>query len=71
MFSDTAVEIWSNSTMYISGCKKILDYNSRTIKLKCRGMTVTIEGEKLLIEVLVNSQISVKGVIKEVKYTDD
>lgn len=71
LVSDDEVEIHSNRYALISGCKKLTEYSDSKITIVMRGMTLTVTGEYLEPESLINGKMAIKGIIKEVRYECD
>ncbi len=71
LFGDDLIEIRSNNCALISGCRKMTDYNSNKVSMSFKNMRVEITGEGLEPESLLNGQMALKGVIKEVRYLDN
>lgn len=68
---NTVIEIHNSSCVLISGCDRIVDYKPNEIKLSSSKGIVIIKGERLRLEGLVNSQISIIGKIFCVELCDD
>ena len=71
VLSDDEIEIHSNSLALISGCRRLTEYTKHKITLTMKDMTVTISGEDLEPESLINGRMAVRGFICEVKYECD
>ena len=71
LLSDTVLEIHPTGIMYITGCRKITRYDRSTVELSFSDFSVSVNGQNLGIENLVNGQISVTGRIKAVEISDD
>ena len=71
VLSDDMIEIRSNSYALISGCRKLTEYSKERIALSFRKMNVVITGEDLEPESLINGQMALKGLIREVIYLDN
>ena len=71
LISDEEIEIHSNRFALISGCKKLTEYSENRITLSMRDMTLTVTGEDLEPESLINGKMAIKGIIKEVRYECD
>lgn len=55
------VEILSNNTMLVEGCKKILDYNSDYIKLKLDKISLIVFGRDFKVISFEEKQIKITG----------
>lgn len=71
LFLDMVIEIHNSSCMYVTGCERIKDYSPACIRLACVDGDVVISGERLRVEGLVNSQISISGRISGVSFCND
>ncbi len=71
VFSDDLIEITSNRYAIIGGCVRLTEYNGSVIRISFRDMTVEFLGEDLEPESLINGQMALRGVIREVRYIDN
>lgn len=70
LFSDDRIEIISDRSLTVNGCRKIVEYGKESIVLRLRGVTVSVSGEDLRPESLINGEIAVRGKIKRVELDD-
>ncbi len=71
LLSDAEVEIHSDRFALISGCRKLTEYSEERITLEMKDMTLTVIGEYLEPQSLINGKMEINGVIKEVRYERD
>ncbi len=71
LITEDEVEIFSNRYALISGCRKLTEYSDSKITLSMSGMTLTVVGECLEPESLINGRMAIRGIIKEVLYERD
>ncbi len=62
------VEILSNNTMLIDGCKKILDYNCDYIKLKLEKTSLIVFGRDFKVITFEDRQIKLSGTIISLEF---
>jgi len=70
-FSDVSIELYSNTTAFVTGCTRLKEYSHERISLDFKRISVVIEGEYLEPESLINGQMAIKGIIREVRYVDN
>ena len=70
-FTTDAIEIHSNTSAIITGCRKLTEYGKTRIVLRFREYDLVISGEGLEPEGLINGQMAVKGFITGVTYEFD
>ncbi|MBR6918209.1 MAG: YabP/YqfC family sporulation protein [Clostridia bacterium] len=65
------IELHSDRLALISGCRRLCDYKKEKIVLELKNMNVEFVGEDLEPESLINGEMAIKGIIREVKYFDN
>ena len=55
------IEIRGNKECYINGCVTILEYSNVRIRFDGGSVTVTVEGEGLLLSELISGNMCVRG----------
>lgn len=68
--SSYRLEILSNNTMLVEGCKKILDYNSDYIKLKLDKISLIVFGRDFKVITFEEKQIKISGTIVSLEFCE-
>ena len=68
---DDMIEIHSGNLALISGCVKITEYSDRKLSFSFKNKKITIIGQHLTPESLINGQMSVSGKIEQVTFYDN
>lgn len=63
------VTILSNTFISIENYKSILEYDVNLIKIKTKISTIKINGDKLYLKYITDTEIGIKGIIYSVEYT--
>lgn len=62
------IEIKGNREILIENYKSIIEYTNDRIRLKLKGMQMSIEGNNLCIEYYTRESMQITGRIKEIKF---
>ena len=78
LLSDTAknnlnpmtVDLISNKEALLNGCKGIIEYDESVVKVNCGHLIVSFEGSDLSIKALSVEEITVKGEIIKIEFSN-
>lgn len=62
------IEIKGNREIYIENYKSIIEYTNDRIRLKLKGMQLSIEGNGLCIEYYTKDSMLITGRIRDIKF---
>ncbi len=62
------IALFSNREASVEGCRGIIEYDSNTIRLNCRGITVKFSGDNLCINNMNDGLACVTGTIVSVEF---
>lgn len=68
LLSGAHIEIFSNKSVLVDGCKKILEYENDYLKLKLKKGHIVLSGDEFIILSFENELISVKGNINSIEF---
>lgn len=64
------VTLLANKFAIVENYISIVEYDTAVIRVKGKGCSVKIIGDKLSLKYMDESEIGIKGIIKSVEYTD-
>lgn len=61
-------EIIGNKEIKIEGCRKILDFSDKNIKILAKSMSVNFSGRNLTIKCLTSDSLLINGFINNIEF---
>ena len=65
------LEFHGDRYIFVTGCRKILKYSKEEVIMDCKKYKLTVLGKGLIIEKLINGQLSVEGKIEKTEFGYD
>ncbi len=64
------VDLLSNKEALINGCRGIIEYSDCDVKVNCGSLIIAFEGSDLSIKALSVEEITVKGEILKIEFSN-
>lgn len=65
---NTKITVVNNKYLYLEGKNQIIDYYDHYIKIKTGKVTITLDGKKMEIKELSDSELVIEGEILNISY---